>query len=156
MAPEEEKNMSADPKSIVQRLYDEVWNKRKIQVVSELISPSHGLNGPNFPGSSIGPEAYKQQVAMFMTGFPDLQFTVEDLIAEKNEVVSRWTISGTHKGEFMGIPATNKKVSVDGISIHHITNGKIMDSFVSYDMWGLMCQFGVVRALGQPQRALAR
>jgi steroid delta-isomerase-like uncharacterized protein len=148
--------MSPDHKTIVQRLYEEVWNKRRLEVVNELVFPSHGLAGPNFVGSSIGPDAYKAQVLLFVTGFPDLHFTVEDIIAEGDKVVSCWNISGTHKGEFMGVPATNKKVSIDGITIHQMSDGKIMDSNVSWDVWGMMQQLGVVSGLGQPQKAWAR
>ncbi len=148
--------MSADPKSIVRRLYEEVWNKRKLHLMGELVSPSHALHGPNFSGSSIGPEAYKRQVALFVAGFPDLRFTIEDTVTEENKVVVCWTLSGTHKGEFMGIPATSKKVSIEGITIHHIANGRIMDSYAMRDMWGLMQQLGVAKGLGEPQSASAR
>jgi steroid delta-isomerase-like uncharacterized protein len=148
--------MPADPKSIVRRLYEEVWNKRKMQLMSELVSPSHALHGPNFSGSSIGPEAYRRHVALFVAGFPDLRFTIEDTVTEGDRVVVCWTLSGTHKGEYMGIPATNKKVSIQGITIHHIANGRIMDSYPMRDMWGMMQQLGVVDALGRPQSTSAR
>jgi steroid delta-isomerase-like uncharacterized protein len=147
--------MSPDHKNTVRRLYEEVWNKRRLEVVNELVFPSHALAGPNFVGSSIGPDAYKEQVLLFFTSFPDLHFKVEDIIAEGDKVVSCWTISGTHKGEFMGVPATSRKVCIDGITIHQVSNGKIMDSQVSWDVWGMMQQLGVVSALGQPQKASA-
>jgi steroid delta-isomerase-like uncharacterized protein len=148
--------MSPDNNSIVRRLYEETWNKRKLEVLSELVSPSHALHGPNFSGSSIGPEAYKRQVALFLAGFPDLRWTIEDTITEKDKVAVVWSFTGTHKGEFMGISATNKKVSIDGITVHEIANGKIMDSYVNWDTWGLMQQLGVVPAQGKPQSASAR
>jgi len=148
--------MSADPKSIVRRLYEEVWNKRKLHLMSELVSPSHALHGSHISGSAIGPEAYKRVVALFVAGFPDLRFTIEDTITEQDKVVVCWTLSGTHKGEYMGIPATNKKVSVEGITIHDIANGRIMDSYAMRDMWGLMQQLGAVKGLGEPQSASAR
>ncbi len=154
--PEEEDKMPADPKSIVRRLYEEVWNKRKLQLTSELVSPSHALHGPNFSGSSIGPEAYKREVALFIAGFPDLRFTIEDTVTEEDRVVVCWILSGTHKGEYMGTAATNKKVSLEGITIHHIANERIMDSYAIWDAWGMMQQLGVVKALGQPQSASAR
>ena len=141
--------MSADNKAIVRRLYEEVWNKRKLEVINEIISPSHALQASNIFGSSIGPEAYKRNVLLFFAGYPDLHWTIEDTIAEKDKVVACWTISGTHKGDYLGVPATNKKVSVEGITIHQITNGKIMDSYVSWDIWGMMQQLGVVPVLGQ-------
>lgn len=147
--------MSVDNKVIVQRLYEDVWNKGKTEFIKLLISPSHALHGPHFSGRSIGPEAYKRQILLYKSSFPDLRFTVEDLIAEMEKVVCYWTMSGSHKGEFMGAPATSRKMSVDGITIHHMTNGKIMDSYVSFDMWGLMQQLGLVPAQVQPQRASA-
>src|ERR1700739_2916693 len=121
--------MSSINKAIIRRLYDEVWNERKVEVIKEIISPSHALHGPIVSGSSIGPEAYKRNVLVFLAGYPDLHWTIEDTIAENDKVVACWTISGTHRGDYMGIPATNKKVSVDGITIHHIADGKIMDSY---------------------------
>jgi steroid delta-isomerase-like uncharacterized protein len=153
--PEREDSMSADAKSIVRRLYEEVWNKRKTELVTELIAPSHALQSPNVSGASVGPQAYKRQVLLLIAGFPDLQWAIEDLIAEKDKVVSCWIITGTHKGEYMGVPATNKKISVDGITIHHVANGKIIDSYASWNIWGMMEQLGVAPALGQPRSASA-
>jgi steroid delta-isomerase-like uncharacterized protein len=138
---------SMDTKAIVRRLYEEVWNKRRLEVVTELISPSHALHGPNISGSAVGPEEYKHQVALFIAGFPDLCFTIEDTIAEKDKVVCYWTITGTHKGEYMRVPATNRKVSVDGVTIHYLARGKIIDSNTNWDVWGMMQQLGAVPAL---------
>jgi steroid delta-isomerase-like uncharacterized protein len=148
--------MSSDNKSIILRLYAEVWNKRKLDVIKEIISPSHALQAPNISGSSVGPEAYKSQVALFLTGYPDLRFTIEDTVAEQDKVVACWTFSGTHKGDFMGVSATNKRVSVDGMTIHHLAGGKIMDSYSNWDTLGMMQQLGVVPALGQAKSFTAR
>ena len=141
--------MLMDNKAIVRRFYEEVWNKRKLEVVDELVSPSHALNDPDVSGSQTGPELYKRRVVEFTASFPDLRFTIEDMIAEKGKVVVCWTISGTHKGEFMDIPATGRKVSVEGITIHHITNGKILDSYARWDALGLLRQLGDVSPLRQ-------
>jgi len=148
--------MPLDNKSIVRRLYEEAWNKRKLEMASQLISPSHALHGPLYTGPAIGPEVYKGQVAIFVAGFPDLRFEIEDTVAEQDKVVVCWTLSGTHKGEFMGVPATNKKVSVDGITIHVLAKGIIMDTYISLDMWGIMQQLGVVSAPGGPKTAATR
>jgi steroid delta-isomerase-like uncharacterized protein len=148
--------MSAANKAIVQRLYEEVWNRRKLEVIKEIISPSHALQAPNMSGSSIGPEAYKRNVLAFLAGFPDLRWSIEDTIAEKDKVVACWTISGTHKGDYLGIPATNKKVSVEGITIHNVAGGKIMDSYSNWDVLGMMQQLGVVPPLGQLKTVTAR
>jgi steroid delta-isomerase-like uncharacterized protein len=134
--------MQLDNKAIVRRLYKEVWNQRRLEVVDELISPSHALNDPIASDSQIGPELYKRRVVDLTTSFPDLRFTIEDMIAEKEKIVACWTITGTHKGEFMDIPATGRKVSVEGITIHLIKNGKILDSYARWDALGLMRQLG--------------
>jgi steroid delta-isomerase-like uncharacterized protein len=148
--------MSAANKAIVRRLYEEVWNQRKLELINEIVSPSHAIQAPTVAGSAVGPEAYKREVLRFLAGYPDLQWTIDDLIAEEDKVVARWTMSGTHKGEYLGVPATNKKVSVDGITIHHITNGKIMDSYSNYDALGMMQQLGVVSALGHAKSLTAK
>jgi steroid delta-isomerase-like uncharacterized protein len=136
--------MLLDNKDIVRRLYEEVWNKRRLEVVDELISPSHALDDPIVSGSQIGPEFYKRRVAELTTSFPDLRFTIEDLFTEKGKVCVSWIISGTHQGEFMDIPATDCKISVEGITIHHITTGKILDSHARWDALGLLRQLGDV------------
>ena len=141
--------MSTKNKHIVRRLYEEVWNERKLDVVDELISPSHALHDPNVSGSQLGPDAYKQQVVRFTTAFPDLHFAIEDIVSEKDKLVVSWMISGTHKGEYEGIPPTDKKISVDGITISYIANGKILDSYVSSDALGLMRQLGQAPPLGK-------
>ncbi len=148
--------MSADNKAVVRRLYEEVWNKRRLELVDEIMSPSHALHDPTLTDSSVGPDAYKRQVSRFIVGIPDLRFTIEDIVDEKEKLAVAWTISGTHNGEFMGIPATNKKVYVEGITINHIVDGKIMDSYVSWDAFGMMQQLGVVPALGQTKSFTAR
>jgi steroid delta-isomerase-like uncharacterized protein len=141
--------MPTDNKAIVRRLYEEVWNKRRLEVVDELISPSHALNDPLASDAQIGPRLYKQRVVEFTNSFPDSRFMIEDMIAEKGKVVASWTFSGTHKGEFRDIPATGKKVSVEGITIHHITNGKILDSYARWDVLGLMRQLSDGSSLRQ-------
>jgi steroid delta-isomerase-like uncharacterized protein len=144
--------MSATNKDVVRRLYKEVWNDRKLEVAEELISKSHALNDPTFAGSAVGPAAYKTQVLRFFTGLPDLRFQVEDCICEKDKVVASWTMTGTQKGELFGIAPTNKKVSFSGITIHQLSNGRILDSQAIWDALGLMCQLG----LAVPMKAMTR
>ena len=141
--------MPLDNKAIVRRLYEEVWNKRRLEVVDQLISPSHALNDPITAGSQVGPALYKRRVVEFTTGFPDLRFMIEDVITEKGKAVVCWTFTGTHKAGFMNIPATGKKVSVEGITIHAISNGRILDSYARWDALGLMRQLGAVPPLRQ-------
>ncbi len=145
--------MHTDNKAIVRRLYDEVWNKRRLEVVDALISPSHALNDPLASDSQVGPKMYKRRVVEFTNIFPDLHFTIEDMIAEKGKVVVSWIISGTHKSEFMDIPATGRKVSIEGITIHLISNGKILDSHARWDLLGLLRQLGQASPLAKTSMA---
>ena len=145
--------MATENKAIVRRLYDEVWNKRKLDVVAQLISPSHALLDPFVSGSQVGPELYRRRVLELTSSFPDLRFTLDDVIAEKDKVVVSWMISGTHKGEFMNMPPSGKKVSVEGITIHYLRDGKILDSNARWDALGLLRQIGALPPLGQRKEA---
>jgi steroid delta-isomerase-like uncharacterized protein len=136
--------MPPEPKAVVHRLYEEVWNRRRLEAVSDLISPSHALNDPHLSGSAVGPEAYRRVLTQFLAAFPDLRFTVDQMISEKEKVVVSWTISGTHKREFRGIPATNRKISFDGVTINLVSKGKIIESYVTIDYFTLMQQLGVI------------
>jgi predicted ester cyclase len=86
---------------------------------------------------------------MFLTAFPDLHFTVEDMIAEGDKVVARITMSGTQQGAFMGIPPTGKHVAFTAIDINRIAGGKSVEHWWEMDALGLMQQLGVVPAPGQ-------
>jgi steroid delta-isomerase-like uncharacterized protein len=148
--------MSTENKTIVRRLYEEVWNERKLEVVDELISKSHALQDPIASGSQVGPKSYKRRVVELTTAFPDLRFTIEDTIVEGEKLVVCWTISGTHQGEYVGIPATGRKISLEGITIHHIRNGKILDSYARWDVLGLMRQLGAIPSQGRMKEAASR
>ena len=141
--------MSAQNKALVKKLYDEVWNERKVQLADKYLSPSHALVDPNAADSETGPEAYKAVVTRLLRAFSDLRFEVQEMIGEKDKVVAAWTISGTHTGEYNGIAPTNKKVSVEGISIHQIADGKIMDTSSVWDTLGLLKKIGAIVTVGR-------
>jgi steroid delta-isomerase-like uncharacterized protein len=139
--------MLLDNKAIARRLYEEVWNRHRLEVVDERISPSHALNDPIASSSQIGPESYQRRVVELTQSFPDLHFAIEDVIGEKEKLVGSWMISGTHEGEFMDTSASGRKVSVEGITIHHITNGKILDSYAKWNTLSLLRQLGLASPL---------
>lgn len=145
--------MSVSPKEVIRRLYNEVWNERKFEVIDQLVSQSHALVSPLVRGALMGPAAYKKEIASFFVAFPDLCFTVEETICEKDKIVASWSFTGTHKGEFFGIAPTNKKVSVTGITIHQIADGKILDSLATWDAISLLQQLGVELPIKLEKRA---
>jgi steroid delta-isomerase-like uncharacterized protein len=147
--------MAVNNKEIIRRLYKEVWNERKLHVIDELISKSHALNDPTTEGSSVGPAAYREHMQRLISAFPDLRFLVEDHICEKDKVVAVWCITGTHKREAFGIAPTNRKISVSGITVHQLANGKILDSQAAWDVLGVMVQLGVARPIKPETHAIS-
>lgn len=88
-------------------------------------------------------------MSVCITAFPDARFTVEDLIAERDRVASRYTFRGTHQGDLMGIPPTGKQVTVTGIIVNRIVNGKSEEGWLNFDALGMLQQLGVAPASGQ-------
>jgi steroid delta-isomerase-like uncharacterized protein len=137
--------MSVAPahKLLFGRLYQSIWNERRLEYIDQVIADSHALGDPTVLGRGVGPSAYRRQVERFLAGLPDLKFKVDDTITEGDKLVVFWTITGTHRGEFLGVPPTNKRVAFSGITINLIAEGKILESTVIWDGLGLMKQFGI-------------
>ncbi|HEV3421163.1 MAG TPA: ester cyclase [Candidatus Acidoferrum sp.] len=136
-------SISQAHKELFGRLYHSIWNERRLEFIEHVIAETHAISDPTVAGGAVGPAAYRRQVERFLTGLPDLHFEVDDTITEKDKLVVYWTITGTHRGEFLGVPPTNKKVSFSGITINQIRNGKIIESTVIWDGLGLLEQFGI-------------
>lgn len=123
-------------KRLVQRLYSEVFVKWNLEVVDELVAPDFiGHEMP--PGTPPGPQGFRQFYGILRAAFPDLQLTVEDMIAEGDRVVVRWRSRATHKGVFRGIPPTGRDASTTGIAIYRLSKGKVLERWVEVDMLGL-------------------
>lgn len=118
-------------------------------MVDQLFVPDYIHHDPGLPPElQSGRDAYKQLVTVFRTGFPDIKVTVEDMVAEEEKVVARWSWRGTNQGEFQGIPPTGKQVTGSGISIHRIAEGKIAEAWVNFDTLGMLQQLGVIPVMG--------
>ncbi|MDP9368230.1 MAG: ester cyclase [Chloroflexota bacterium] len=134
-------------KAIVCRVWDEVVSRGTLGVADELIAPEFIYHAPGTP-ELHGPDGFAQLIAMYRAAFPDLQATVEDLIAEGDKVVSRYTVRGTHQGELMGIPRTGRRVTEAGIVISRLADGKLVEDWHSPDTLGLLQQLGAIPPLG--------
>jgi len=141
--------MSEGNKNTVRRLFEEVWNKGNLQVTDDLFTPNYSHHDSSTLDVGRGPESEKKRATLYRTAFPDLRLTVEDIIAEGETVVARWSCRGTHKGDLNGIAPTGKHVNLTGISIARFTNGKMSEGFVNWDALSLMQQLGVVPELGK-------
>ncbi len=133
-------------KAIVRRFTEEGWNQGNLAVFDELLAPNYVAHDPTT--TVHGPEGFKQFYAGYHTAFPDTHLEVEDLIAEGDKVVDRWTATGTHLGPLMGIPPTGKSVRTPGMSISRIVNGKIEESWFNYNLLGLLQQLGAIPPMG--------
>ena len=140
--------MSDQNKALARRNVQEIWNQGNLSVIDELVAPNATFHDPSVPGGKFtGPEGFRQFVQIYRGAFPDVRLTIEDLIAEGDKVVSRWTATGTHKGELMGIAPTGKRVTVTGCNIDQYLTGKVVEGWASYDMLGMLQQLGVVPSL---------
>jgi steroid delta-isomerase-like uncharacterized protein len=150
-------NTSAqDNKQIVRRVIEEAWNQGKTEVVSELVANNCRFHDEVFPHLNQGAENLRRHIESCRAGFPDLKFSIDDTIAERDEVVVHWTAKGTHKGQFLGMPPTNKKASVTGTSIYRLEGSKIVESWANWNLMSMMEQLGVSSApqeQKQPQGA---
>ena len=133
-------------KANVRRVIEEVFNKGNLAAADELVATNYIYHGP-IGMEFKGPEGLKQLISMFRNAFPDLHGTVEDLFAEGDRVVSRFTARGTHKGDLMGIAPTGKQVTQAGIVIARWVDGKEVEAWESLDLLGMMQQLGVVPSM---------
>lgn len=146
--------MSEQNKTLVRRGVEEIWNQGHFAVADEVVASDFVAHATSMNGKIMGREAITQYFAALRSAFPDLEFTIEDHIAEGSRVVTRWTARGTHRGDFQGIPATGKQVCLSGIDIDRIADGQIAECWMSLDGLGLLQQLGVIPAPdqnGQPQ-----
>lgn len=137
--------MSEQNKALVRRVVEELINKGNFSLLDELVAIDYAYYEPTV-GDIRGRDGYKALVSMYRSAFPDVTLTIDEQIAEDDKVVTRWTARGTHRGELMGVPSTGKPVTVHGVVISRIENGKLIEDFETYDVHGMMRQLGVAQA----------
>ena len=139
--------MSEQNKALNRRFY-EACNDNNLDAFDELMA-ADAVDHDLPPGLPPGRDGVKAFLGMFLSAFPDLTFTIEDQIAEGDRVVTRWTATGTHNGELMGIPATGKQVTVTGLDINRFSGGKSVEHWGQFDQMGMMQQLGVIPMPGE-------
>jgi steroid delta-isomerase-like uncharacterized protein len=133
----------ADQKALMRRFYDEVMNQGRLEVLDELVADDF-VEYEALPGGPTGKDAPRDFVATFRAAFPDMRVTLEDAIEEGDKVVARARLSGTHQGEFMGIPATGSKIDIQMIDIVQIRDGRAIAHWGVSDNLAMLEQLGVV------------
>ena len=134
--------MSAENKAVIRRMV-EAFNRGNLGLADELVSGNYVWHGPG--GTDVrGPEGFKQVASMYRTAFPDASLTIEDIIAEGDKVVIRWTARGTHQCELMGVAPSGRRVTVPGITISQVVDGKIVEEWETFDQLGMFQAIGTV------------
>ena len=135
--------MSTQENKAIVRRWVEAFNDGNLDAVDELLTDSYVRHDPNSP-EVRGPEEEKQLISMYRSAFPDLRFTIEDMVAEDDKVAMRVSISATHKGELLGIPPTENRLSLTAMEIYRLREGKIEEQWVNVDTLGMMQQIGAI------------
>jgi steroid delta-isomerase-like uncharacterized protein len=137
-------------KALTHRFFEET-NKGEaaaIAVTEQSVATNfvfHGATGEDIRGL----KDFKQHVSELYRAFPDNHVTIDDMVVEGDKIATRWTLTGTHKGEFMGIPPTNKKVKMWAITIDRVAGGKFVEEWERLDTWGFMQQLGLAPTPGK-------
>jgi len=126
--------------------FDEVWNKRQIATIDRLLTPdviAHGLTDEK--GNEIrGPSEFKKFFVQFTKAFPDINVEVADTISEGDKIAARCIVTGTHRGDTLGVPGSNKPVRFTGVAILRIKDGKIAEAWNNFDFQTLSSQIGAL------------
>ncbi|HEY5538405.1 MAG TPA: ester cyclase [Thermoplasmata archaeon] len=135
--------------AVLRRFYDDAFSKGKLSVVDELADRNFVDHDTPLPGFESGAEGLKQFIGAIRTGFPDLGVAVNDLVSQGDKVWARATFTGTHKGSFMNIPPTGKRISFEVMDIVRFSGGKVAEHWGVADSLGLLTQLGVIPPPGQ-------
>jgi steroid delta-isomerase-like uncharacterized protein len=128
-------------KQAARDFFEQIWNQKDESAIDRFIPENAKGNDPDF-GS--GREGFRRQWRQWIAAFPDLHFEVVDLIAEGDKVLTRWVLTGTHQGEYLGAPPTGRQIRVEGMSLDRIENGMVAEGFDGWDNYGFRKQLGLV------------
>ena len=129
--------------AFMNRWFDEVWNKGNASAIDEMMAEDAIIHGLGESDKDVrGPASFKPFQARLRAAFPDIQVTVEDTIEEGDLMASRWTATMTHQGDDLGVPSTGQKVTISGMSIARLRDGKMVEGWNNWDQMAMMQQIG--------------
>lgn len=143
-------------KVVIAWFVDEVLNTGNLAAVDELFTADYVAHVPLDAEALRGDGAWKQRMAGYRAAFPDLHFTVEDLITERDTVAARLSWAGAHRGAFLGVPPTGRRVAVSGMAVWRIGDGRMAEEWVAEDLLGLLRDLGASTTPGHGQETAAR
>ena len=146
--------MSEENKAVLRR-WIEAYNERDLEAEAEVLAPSFvaHVSGAPAPLDLEGLEAWRQFSGSFAEAFPDIRLTIQDIAAEGDTVAARVAFRGTHRGEFQGIPPTDKEVSFSSMEFNRVVGGKVEEHWVELDVFGLLQQLGAIPEPGHSEEA---
>ena len=138
-------------KALTRRWFDEVWNQGRSQTIDELAAPDVTMHGLGEDGGDVrGPDGFRPFWQRFREAFPDLQITVDDLLADGDKTAVRVTLRGTHRGPTLGVPPSGRPVRMSGMVIAQWRDGQLIEGWNEIDAAGLMRQIGAAAAPAAP------
>ena len=136
--------MKEDANKVLMRRFTDFINTASEKLAEELIDPHAIFHVPGQSEPIKGPAGYLAIIAMMRGGFPDIQWTLEEMVAEGSTVAARFTMRGTHQGYFFGVPPTGKTIEVKAMNFYRFSNGQIVEEHGQPDLLGLLQQIGAV------------
>lgn len=134
---------SEENEELVRRLTEEVWQNENFDVIDELVAEDYVLHDPSMPEEIRGPDGYREMAEMG-AGIVDGSISIDQMISTDDMVVSRWTQQGTHTGEMAGVEPTNEEVTITGIDISRIEDGKLAESWQEVNMLNMLMTIGAI------------
>ena len=149
--------MPTDPKAVLERWFEEVWNQGREQVVDELMAPDAVAIGLGEMDQDVhGPSEFKIFLRNMRQALPDVRIDMEDTTTEQDKISARVVLKGTHHGNGLGVAPTGNAVSIRGIVMVRVAAGKIVEGWNSWDQLGLLRQIGALNNPAGKDRFLAR
>jgi len=141
MTPEERKDL-------IRRLFDDVWNKGNLDICDEVYAANCSFHDPSFPVQGVA--EFKQRTRELREAQPDVHVDVHDVLVDGDLSASRWTMGGTARGEFRGLPATGKSYVMTGTTVGKWEGDRIVEVWANYDMLGALQQLGIIPEMAAP------
>jgi steroid delta-isomerase-like uncharacterized protein len=147
-------------RQLIVRFFEEVWNQRKLEIADDIFdNDCHTFqlrSGAPVTSTPRGPESIKKHISEWLSSFPDLTFTIEEMVGEGDRVSTLLTMDGTHTGPWLGIPPNGKRISIRMMTIHRIQNGKIIEDWVIVESLGFLQQLGILPATSDLLREFSK
>lgn len=144
--------MSVEENTAIAQRFAQIWGQGSLDLIDDYASPDIAVSYPLLRETVHGPDAFKDVIRGIRSAMPDVECEVHETIAQGDKVVGRWTMRGTQTGELNGIPPTGKQVTLSGITIYRIADGKVVEEFGEENALGLLQQLG---AIPSPEQAPA-